>query len=74
MADQTLDCKGMNCPMPIIMLSKAIKPLNSGQTVEVLATDPAFKPDLEAWAKRLGHAIVSFDTGDGGMSAVVQKK
>ena len=30
MATQTLDTKGMNCPLPILKTKKAIKGLNAG--------------------------------------------
>ena len=72
MADQTLDCKGLNCPMPIIKISKLIKTMDVGQTVEVEATDPAFEADLRAWAKKLKHLILEFSQGDV-LRAVVQK-
>jgi tRNA 2-thiouridine synthesizing protein A len=63
MADQLLDCKGLNCPMPIIKMSKAIKKMDKGQTLEVLATDPAFEADVYAWAKRLKHDVLVFEEG-----------
>jgi hypothetical protein len=37
---QTLDCKGLLCPVPIIRLSKAIKTIQVGEAIEMLATDP----------------------------------
>ncbi len=64
MADQELDCKNMNCPMPIVMISKAMKKLEKGQTLKVVATDPAFEADLRAWAGRLHHNIVDLTQGD----------
>ncbi|HHE39070.1 MAG TPA: hypothetical protein ENL20_10945, partial [Candidatus Cloacimonetes bacterium] len=33
--DQTLDCKGLSCPMPIIKLAKAVKKMNSGEVLEM---------------------------------------
>jgi len=40
MATETLDTKGLNCPLPILKAKKAITKLESGDTLEVLATDP----------------------------------
>ena len=37
---QTLDLKGLSCPMPIIKTAKAMKQVSSGELIEVLATDP----------------------------------
>jgi TusA-related sulfurtransferase len=73
MADQTLNCEGLNCPMPIIKLSKAIKTMDSGQTIEVTATDPAFEADLRAWSKRTKNPLVHYD-GAGPLRATIQKK
>jgi len=72
MANQLLDCKGQNCPMPIVNLSKACKDLQSGQTLEIEATDAAFEPDIKAWTEHTGHELVSFEYGDV-MRAVIRK-
>lgn len=55
---QTLDCQGLLCPMPIIKLSKAIKSIGVGDSIELLATDPGSVPDMEAYEKQTGHKIV----------------
>ena len=44
-----LDCKGQRCPKPIIQISRKMRELAVGDTLEVEADDPAFQPDLEAW-------------------------
>lgn len=49
--------------MPIVQLSLAIKQLSSGDLLKVSATDPAFKPDLDAWAELTGHTVVEFHDG-----------
>ncbi len=59
-ATKTLDTKGMLCPKPVIETSKAVKQIAIGQVLEVLATDPASKPDLEAWSKMTGHKLLAF--------------
>ena len=58
-----LDCKGLNCPMPIVRLSQTFRSLTAGMRVMVEADDPAFRSDLEAWARRFGHTIVEFEPG-----------
>ncbi len=42
----TIDALGRKCPIPIIMLAERIREVAIGQTVEVLADDPAAKSDL----------------------------
>ena len=64
MAVVKLDCKGMNCPMPIVMISKAFKNLNEGDALEVEASDPAFKADVEAWVRKTGQSLEKFEEGN----------
>lgn len=57
-ADQTLDAKGLACPMPVVKTKKAMDQLESGQVLEIHATDKGAKSDLTAWAKSGGHEIL----------------
>jgi tRNA 2-thiouridine synthesizing protein A len=57
-ADKILDAKGLACPMPIVKTKKAMNELESGQVLEVLATDKGAKNDLTAWAKSGGHELI----------------
>ncbi len=47
--------------MPIVKIAKAIRTMEVSETIEVTATDPAFKADLEAWIRKTGHELLSFD-------------
>lgn len=71
--DRTLDCKGMLCPMPIVKLAKAMKEIESGQVVLMLATDPGAVPDVEAYAKNTGNPILSQDKDGSVMRFWIQK-
>ncbi|MRG85742.1 sulfurtransferase TusA family protein [Salinibacillus xinjiangensis] len=55
---KVLDAKGLACPMPIVKTKKAMEDINSGEILEVHATDKGAKSDLTAWAKSGGHEIV----------------
>jgi len=57
--DQSLDCKELLCPGPIIKIARAIKTMAVGQVLEVLTTDPGSVPDIKAWAKQTGNELVS---------------
>jgi len=70
---QTLDCRGLLCPLPIIKLSKAIKGLQVGDAVEMVATDPGSIPDMEAFQHQTGHQIVSQEQHDGVFRFVVRR-
>lgn len=59
--DLVLDCTGMQCPLPVIKTAKAIKELQPGQTLELLATDPGVTPDMTAWTGRTGNELVQIE-------------
>lgn len=58
---KTLDVRGLMCPMPVLKLSKAIKEIEIGQVIEVLATDPGSMTDIPAWARRTGNEVVKVE-------------
>ena len=64
-ADKLLDAKGLACPMPIVKTKKAMDQLESGQVLEVHATDKGSKNDLTAWAKSGGHELVKHEEEEG---------
>ena len=63
--DQTLDAKGLSCPMPILKTKKALKDMGSGQILEVLSTDPGTKNDLPAFCNKGGHEFLGFKEDSG---------
>jgi len=72
-ADAQVDARGLNCPMPIVKTAQAVKGLASGQTLEVLATDPGSVKDFAAWSKTTGNEIVE-QSADGGVFRFVMRK
>jgi len=66
MADQVLDAKGLNCPLPILKAKKALKGMAAGQTLEIQATDPGAVADFDAFCKQTGNVLLS-STDDGGV-------
>lgn len=71
--DMTLDCRQMRCPKPLLTLaSQARKTPNA--VIQVLATDPAFHPDVTAWSKTTGAIILSMTKEDGEYKAIVRAK
>jgi tRNA 2-thiouridine synthesizing protein A len=64
-SDQTLDCSGMACPMPIIKTKKAVDSLQLGQVLKLIATDPGSVSDIDAWTQKTGHELVGSEkSGD----------
>jgi len=71
--DQVLDCSGLLCPMPIVKTTKAVKELQSGQVLKIIATDAGYPPDIEAWSRQTGNPILNSATEDGKYVVFVQK-
>ena len=65
-ADQTLDCKGLSCPMPILKLAKEMKILENGKVLELLGTDPGSKSDVPKWCDKTGNELLGQEE-DGGV-------
>jgi len=72
-ADHSLDCVGLYCPLPILKAKEEMDKIAVGETLEVLADDPAAEEDIKAWAKRAGQKIISIDTTDEGLRFLIQK-
>ena len=59
MADQVLDAKGLNCPLPILKTKKMLKGMSAGQVLQVMATDPGSVADMTAFCNQTGNELVS---------------
>ncbi len=68
-----LDVKGANCPIPIVKTAIQMRQMASGETIEVLATDPGSVPDFNAWSKTTGNTLIE-QTQDAGIYRFVLKK
>ena len=49
--DDTLDARGLNCPMPVVKARKKIGELDVGQVLRVISTDRGSVKDFQGWAK-----------------------
>ncbi len=65
MADQLVDAKGLNCPLPILSAKKALKDVAVGGTLGVLATDPGAVKDFEAFCRVTGNELLESQVKDG---------
>ncbi|MBL8675226.1 MAG: sulfurtransferase TusA family protein [Rhodospirillales bacterium] len=63
-ATATLDASGLLCPMPVLRANRALRGLNGGDTLRVIATDPAAEADFPSYCRQTGHELVS-STRDG---------
>ena len=74
MVSETLDAKGLNCPLPILRAKKAIGALKPGDVLEILATDPGAVKDFEAFSRSTGHELMEWSQTDGIYRFLLKKK
>lgn len=69
---KVVDSRGSFCPGPITDLFRAYRAANLGDEIELWATDPAAKSDVEAWSARSGNQILE-ETQEKGYLKIVVK-
>ena len=62
--DKLLDTKGLTCPLPVLRAKKAIKDMQAGQVMKVLATDPGAVGDFAAFCQATGNQLLASTTED----------
>lgn len=71
---QTVNAKGLSCPMPIVKTAQAIKALSTGAILEVLATDPGSVKDFAAWCRSTGNELVDQSSDGSVYRFVIRRK
>jgi len=59
--------------MPVLETRQEMDKLSVGETLEVLADDPAAEEDIEAWAKRAGQKLLEIKKTEEGLRFLIQK-
>lgn len=72
--EKELDARGLNCPLPILRVKKALSELSGGQVLKVLATDPGSVKDFQAFSKQTGHELLSQEENDGVFTYFMKKR
>ena len=73
-ADQTLDCVGLYCPMPIYKTAQKMKELKSGEVLEVIADDKGITQDMPAWCRTTGNECLEIEKKDDEFHVYIKKK
>ncbi len=73
-ADQSLDCIGLYCPIPIVKTAEMIKQLKIGEVLEMVADDQGVKEDMPAWCEATGHEYLGMEDENGEIRVYVKKR
>lgn len=53
-----LDARRLLCPLPVIRTQHRAEELKTGDTLEVICTDPGALYDIPAWCRMYGHDVL----------------
>ncbi len=71
--DKKLDCLGLFCPEPVFKTRMQLDDMKIGETLEIVADDPAAKSDIENLAENLGQEILE-SVQEGEATRIILKK
>jgi tRNA 2-thiouridine synthesizing protein A len=69
-----LDTSGLLCPEPVMMLHKAIRSMEIGDIVELIATDPSTERDIPKFCHFLGHILRQQNNGETSYCYTIEKR
>ena len=56
--DESLDARGLNCPLPILKTKVILNRMQAGKVIRVESTDPHSVVDFEAYCARTDHELM----------------
>jgi tRNA 2-thiouridine synthesizing protein A len=60
--EHELDATGLRCPEPVMMVRKTVRKLGLGQTLLIVADDPATVRDIPSFCQFMDHTLVASQT------------
>ncbi|CAK0769631.1 tRNA 2-thiouridine synthesizing protein A [Gammaproteobacteria bacterium] len=67
-----LDIRHLLCPMPIIHVQNRIANLESGEVLELVATDPGVLMDIPTWVRINGHRLLASQHEAGEIRMIIE--
>jgi tRNA 2-thiouridine synthesizing protein A len=71
---QTVDARGLSCPMPIVKTAQAVKSMPSGAVMELFATDAGSIKDVAAWCRTTGNELIEQTSNGAVYRFVIRRK
>lgn len=61
-ADEHLDALGLRCPEPVMMVRLAIRKMQPGERLSVVADDPSTTRDIASFCRFMDHILIASET------------
>ncbi|RUO42107.1 sulfurtransferase TusA [Pseudidiomarina aestuarii] len=70
----TLDTLGLRCPEPVMLVRVAIRKLQVGDVLEVVADDPATTRDIPSFCRFMDHELLAAETSAAPYRYLIRKQ
>lgn len=61
-AQHKLDALGLRCPEPVMMVRKTVRQMAAGETLLIIADDPATTRDIPSFCEFMDHTLLASET------------
>ncbi|MCE9679668.1 sulfurtransferase TusA [Shewanella sp. AS1] len=61
-AQHHLDAMGLRCPEPVMMVRKSVRKMHQGETLLIIADDPATTRDIPSFCEFMDHTLLASQT------------
>jgi len=72
--DLVIDVKGMQCPRPLLTAKQTLEGMQSGQILQVIATDTSTKSSFPPYLNRSGDELLEIEMSGGEIHLFIKKK
>lgn len=72
-ATHQLDTLGLRCPEPVMLIRGEMRKMEQGDTLLVLADDPATTRDIPAFCRFMDHQLLAAQTEEVPYQYLIQK-
>ncbi|MCL1039799.1 sulfurtransferase TusA [Shewanella corallii] len=63
-AQHQLDALGLRCPEPVMMVRKTVRHMAEGETLLIIADDPATTRDIPSFCQFMDHTLIASNTDE----------
>jgi tRNA 2-thiouridine synthesizing protein A len=72
-AQHQLDALGLRCPEPVMMVRKSVRKMNDGETLLIIADDPATTRDIPSFCEFMDHTLIASQTDNTPYQYLIKK-
>jgi len=70
---KVFDFKGLKCPLPVLKTKRALKEVEQGEIIEIIADDPAANLDLKHFCEVSGNNLIKITKIENNIYCLIQK-